>query len=77
MFLSINHEHNLFNVADIGRTTFLAKDKWRIPYPMRDEYFEELFLLTGRQRFFGAQRLSALAFLRGVHKFLRQRVSRL
>lgn len=77
MFLSINHELNLFNVADIGRTVLAAKHKSRVAYPMRDGYFEELFLLARRQRFLGAQRFSALVFLRRAQRSLRRRLSRL
>ena len=42
LFLSINHDRNLFTVAQVSTKWFTLAE--RRPYPMRDSYMEEIFI---------------------------------
>jgi hypothetical protein len=46
-FISVNHEMNLFTVAEIANVEFAASHSTRVAFPFRKGYFEETFQLTG------------------------------
>jgi SAM-dependent methyltransferase len=45
LFISMNHERNLFTVADLAKSRLTAKPLYRAPVPERDGYFEEVFAI--------------------------------
>ena len=47
VFISINHEMNLFTVAEIANIKFDASHSTRVAFPLRKGYSEEIWWLTG------------------------------
>jgi SAM-dependent methyltransferase len=43
LFISMNHEWNLFTVTDLAKCGLTARPLYRAPVPGRDGYFEEVF----------------------------------
>jgi hypothetical protein len=46
-FISINHEMNLFTMAEVAKIKFAVSHSTRAAWPLRKGYFEEVFWLAG------------------------------
>jgi hypothetical protein len=49
VFISINHEWNLFSVAEIAKIKLAPSHSKRVAFPCREGYLEEIFWLTGAE----------------------------
>lgn len=74
-FLSINHERNAHNVADIARVVLKFDRKVRSQYPINPIYFEDAFMGI-KPRLFGVQAFNARSsFQRGSRAMIRRMIS--
>jgi hypothetical protein len=72
LFVSMNHEQNLFTVTDLAKAGLNARPIYRAPVPGRDGYYEEFFAidrhLTNRK--FDLLSLRSKALLRYFQKVI-------
>jgi len=75
VFISINHEMNLFNVAEIAKVKFAASHAARVEFPFRKGYLEETFWLTGGEALErGIPRLRTSAIYRRARTIMHNRL---
>jgi SAM-dependent methyltransferase len=70
LFISMNHEWNLFTVTDLAKCALTAKPLYRAPVPRRDGYFEEVFQIDRKStnRYTDLLRLRSKALVRFLQK---------